>query len=265
MAFLLVTFLWPRKEKSLAPARRAGETPSRTASSHPAWRSHAIYTWDDTSQINDVTRPLTLTLTLSRRGRGDGYRGAMRFAYCTLPFSRRGERMVTADDYASLIDPTRPYSTRFDLTHCLKRRIRMGAWAKPRRLTGHPSRVKPSYLAAGVGDRLGSAKDAAAPDCRRHLAPLTIHEYSGPTEAHDHLTEPASAGPSKSMKLVMQPSELNGFSPLLQSSNRRLTQVRCVMEGEPQAPSPKPQAPSPEPRAQLIAERRYGDVLQAES
>ncbi|BEJ48876.1 hypothetical protein Ri1_14750 [Aeromonas dhakensis] len=88
--------------------------------------------------------------------------------------------MVTADDYASLIDPTRPYSTRFDLTHCLKRRIRMGAWAKPRRLTGHPSRVKPSYLAAGVGDRLGSAKDAAAPDCRRHLAPLTIHEYAGP-------------------------------------------------------------------------------------
>ncbi len=26
VAFLLVTFLWPRKEKSLAPARRAGET-----------------------------------------------------------------------------------------------------------------------------------------------------------------------------------------------------------------------------------------------
>ncbi len=66
----------------------------------------------------------------------------------------------------------------------------------------------------------------------------------GPTGADGHLTEPASAGPSKSMKLVMQPSELNGFSPLLQSSNRRLTQVRGVMEGEPQAPSPKPRAPS---------------------
>ncbi len=35
--------------------------------------------------------------------------------------------MVTADDYASLIDPTRPHSTRFDLTNCPKRRIRMGA------------------------------------------------------------------------------------------------------------------------------------------
>ncbi|ENY73715.1 hypothetical protein G114_01634 [Aeromonas diversa CDC 2478-85] len=29
VAFLLVTFLWPRKEKSLAKARRAGETPMR--------------------------------------------------------------------------------------------------------------------------------------------------------------------------------------------------------------------------------------------
>jgi hypothetical protein len=59
VAFLLVTFLWPRKEKSLAQARRAGETPSRTASSRPAWQSHAQSCW----------RPLTLTL--SRKGRGD--------------------------------------------------------------------------------------------------------------------------------------------------------------------------------------------------
>ena len=46
VAFLLVTFLWPRKEKSLAQARRAGETLSRTESSRPAWRSHvnpAVY------------------------------------------------------------------------------------------------------------------------------------------------------------------------------------------------------------------------------
>ena len=77
-----------------------------------------------------------------------------------------------------------------------------------------------------------SAKDAAAPDCRRHLAPLTIHEYSGPTGADGHLTEPASAGPSKSMKLVVQLSELNGFSPLLQSGNRQLTRGRGVMEDE---------------------------------
>ncbi|HAT1554952.1 hypothetical protein [Aeromonas hydrophila] len=32
------------------------------------------------------------------------------------------------------------------------------------------------------------------------------------------------------MKLVMQLSELNGFSPLLQSDNRRLTRGRGVME-----------------------------------
>ncbi len=153
----------------------------------------------------------SLTLALSRKGRGDGYRGRLRFA-------------------------NRPYLTRFDLTNCPKRRIRVEAWAKPRRLTGAPpSRGQPSHLAAGAGDRRVSVKDAAAPDCRRHLAPLTIHEYSGPTEANDHLTEPASAGPSKSMKLVMQPSELNGFSPLPQSSNRWLTQVRGVMEGEPRA------------------------------
>ncbi len=42
VAFLLVTFLWPRKEKSLAKPRSGGETPSRTESSRPAWRSHAI-------------------------------------------------------------------------------------------------------------------------------------------------------------------------------------------------------------------------------
>ena len=36
-----MTFLWPRKEKLLAQARRAGETPSRPAASHPARRSRA--------------------------------------------------------------------------------------------------------------------------------------------------------------------------------------------------------------------------------
>ena len=74
VAFLLVTFLWPRKEKSLAQARRAGETPSRTESSCPAWRSHA----NTLLQGNEVTEPLTLTL--SRKGRGDGYRGRLRCA-----------------------------------------------------------------------------------------------------------------------------------------------------------------------------------------
>jgi hypothetical protein len=87
VAFLLVTFLWPRKEKSLAPARRAGETLSRAAPSCPAWRSHA-----------QVTQPLTLTL--SRKGRGDGYRGRLRSAnrpYSTLLAKpcQRGWRPIT--------------------------------------------------------------------------------------------------------------------------------------------------------------------------
>ncbi len=87
--------------------------------------------------------------------------------------------MVTADDYASLIDPTRSNSTRIDLTHCLKHPPRMGEWAQPRRLTGKPSRVQPSYLGAGAGGRLVSAKVATAPDCRYQIAPLTIDHEKG--------------------------------------------------------------------------------------
>ncbi len=149
-----------------------------------------------------------LTLTLSRKGRGDGYRGRLRSAnrpYSTpsidpKPYPLRGEGIIYpgamrfaywhptclpqggGEGYRGRLRfANRPYSTRFDLTNCPKRRIRMGAWAKPRGLTGAPpSRVKPSHLAAGARDRLVSVKDAAAPDCRRHLAPLTIHEYAGP-------------------------------------------------------------------------------------
>lgn len=103
--------------KSLAQPRSGGETPSRAAPSCPVWRSHA----------KRGEQPL------SRRGRGDGYRGRLRSAnrphplipspisqgargaftpvQCasligTLLVSRKGEGMVTADDYASLIDPT---------------------------------------------------------------------------------------------------------------------------------------------------------------
>ena len=57
VAFLLVTFLWPRKEKSLAQARRAGETPSRAGPSHPAWQSHAISTNPRTSDYASLIRP----------------------------------------------------------------------------------------------------------------------------------------------------------------------------------------------------------------
>ena len=53
VAFLLVTFLWPRKEKSLAKPRSGGDTPSRTESSCPAWRSHA----NTLLQGKDVTDP----------------------------------------------------------------------------------------------------------------------------------------------------------------------------------------------------------------
>ena len=58
------------------------------------------------SSGNEVIQPLTLTL--SRMGRGDGYRGAMHSAYCTLRLSRWGEGTVTAADYAPLIDPACP-------------------------------------------------------------------------------------------------------------------------------------------------------------
>ncbi len=234
VAFLLVTFLWPRKEKSLAKPRSGGETLSRTESSCPAQRSRA----NTLLQGRNVTYPLTLAL--SRKGRGNGYRGRLRSAnrpYSTPPIDPKaspasGEGTVTADDYALLLDPTRPDST-IPIAPSV-----VSAWGhgqSPGGRRGCPSRVQPSYLVAGAGDRLVCAKDAAAPDCRRHLAPLTIHEYSGPTGADGYLTEPASAGPSKSMKLVMQLSELNGFSPLLQSGNRRLTRGRGVMEDERRA------------------------------
>ncbi len=82
VAFLLVTFLWPRKEKSLAQARRAGETPSRAAPSCPAWRSQAIQALGDIPPGNDVSPPHPNLLPQGERG------------------------LLPADDYASLIDPT---------------------------------------------------------------------------------------------------------------------------------------------------------------
>ncbi|MCS3454284.1 hypothetical protein M2366_000323 [Aeromonas sp. BIGb0405] len=113
VAFLLVTFLWPRKEKSLASARRAGETPSRMESSCPAWRSHAQSCWrpltltlsrkgrGDQSETPSRAAPSCpawrshaqscwrpLTLTLSRKGRGNCYRGRLRFA--NRPYWFRG-------------------------------------------------------------------------------------------------------------------------------------------------------------------------------
>lgn len=147
-----------------------------------------------------------LTLTLSHKGRGDGYRGRLRSAnrpYSTpsidpKPYPPRGEGIIYpgamrfaywhptclpqggGDGYCGrLRSANRPY--RLIAPYRLPQAsYPHGAWAKPRGCRASRSRVKPSHLAAGAGDRLGSAKDAAAPDCRRHLAPLTIHEYAGP-------------------------------------------------------------------------------------
>ena len=66
----------------------------------------------------------------------------------------RGEGIVTADDYASLIDPTRPYLSRGS--------------RKPRR--GWNPRTLPQARDAG----LASANDATAPGSRYHNAPLTL-------------------------------------------------------------------------------------------
>lgn len=79
--------------KSLAKPRSGGETSSRTESSRPAWRSHA----NTLLQGKDVTDPLTLTL--SRKGRGDGYRGRLRFA------SRPYAKVATAPDCRYQIAP----------------------------------------------------------------------------------------------------------------------------------------------------------------
>ena len=144
MAFLLVTFLWPRKEKSLAQARRAGETPSRAAPSCPAWRSHA-----------QVTQPLTLTL--SRKGRGDGYRGRLRCA--NRPY-------VHIAPYAS------PVGAR-------------GSNRKPETLTDYTGRGRrPRILPQARDTGLVSARIATAPGCRYHSALLTISGGEGGQQAH---------------------------------------------------------------------------------
>ena len=82
--------------------------------------------------------------------------GAMRSAYCTLPISRKGRGMVTADDYAALIAPT------FIL---------------------HPTAL-PHGEGDGYRGRLRFAnrpyvKVATAPDCRYQIAPLTIDHEKG--------------------------------------------------------------------------------------
>ncbi len=211
VAFLLVTFLWPRKEKSLAQARRAGETPSRATPSCPAWRSHA----NTLLQGNDVTDPLTPAL--SPKGRGDCYRGRLRFAnrpYSTLlakpcqrgwrplnhPLSRWGEGTVIADDYASLIDPTRPDST-----------LLVPGPSET------PSRVEPSHLAEARDAGLASANDATAPGSRYHNAPLTLAYEKG---SNGHPPPSYGADGARSTDIADSSVRIDRFFALVQSYGR---------------------------------------------
>ena len=68
VAFLLVTFLWPRKEKSLAKPRSGGETPPRTESSCPARRSRAIEAWGGIRQAMTLPTPHPSPLPQGERG-----------------------------------------------------------------------------------------------------------------------------------------------------------------------------------------------------
>jgi len=100
--------------------------------------------------------------------------------------------MVTADDYASLIDPTRPNSTRFDPTRPYKlpqaSHPHWGMGIAPG-LTGTPIEGATLHLGTGAGVRLDAAKVATAPDCRYQIAPLTIDHEQGPTAAAEYLTD----------------------------------------------------------------------------
>jgi hypothetical protein len=91
--------------KSLAKPRSGGETPSRTESSCPARRSRA----DNVLSDKDVTQPLTLTL--SRRGRGDCSPVQCAPLIGTLPVSRRGRGDRSPVQCAPLIG-TLPISRR---------------------------------------------------------------------------------------------------------------------------------------------------------
>ncbi|MNP24920.1 hypothetical protein D3C76_1177040 [compost metagenome] len=97
--------------------------------------------------------------------------------------------MVTAADYASLIDPTRPY-------------MLMGTLGgNGQRATGNGQRIAP------VEDKvLASCRRRGIPGwyppellpplaCRYHSALLTISGREGGQQAHSHLTEPSQSSP----------------------------------------------------------------------
>ncbi len=138
------------------------------------------------SSGNEVTQPLTLAL--SRRGRGDGYRGAMRCAYCTLRLSPKGR----GDCYRGRLRfANRPYST-----------LLVPGQSET------PSRVEPSHLAEARDAGLASANDATAPGSRYHNAPLTRRDKTGANGHPPHPTEPTGPDPRI---LLTQVSESTGF------------------------------------------------------
>jgi len=89
----------------------------------------------------------------------------MRCAYCTLRLSRWGEGTVTADDYASLIDPTRLY------------------WRSHAKEVGDPSTIPSPARGEGMvtADDYASLIDPTRPystllakPCQRGWRPLTL-------------------------------------------------------------------------------------------
>ncbi len=111
----------------------------------------------------------------------------------------RGEGIVTADDYASLIDPTRPYLSRVPGP------------------SETPSRVEPSQLAEERDAGLASANDATAPGSRYHNAPLTRRDKTG---ANGHPPPSYGADGARSMDIADSSVRIDRFFALVQSYGR---------------------------------------------
>ena len=99
--------------------------------------------------------------TAHPQGRGDGYRGRLRFA--NRPYSTQ-------------FDPIRPNST-LPIAPSVHRT--RGHGHSPEGGREDPSRVQLSHLGVGARARLDAAKVATAPDCRYQIAPLTIDHEKG--------------------------------------------------------------------------------------
>ncbi|MNC06189.1 hypothetical protein D3C75_536940 [compost metagenome] len=116
-----------------------------------------------------------LTLTLSRKGRGDCYRGRLRFA-------------------------NRPYST-----------LLVPGPSET------PSRVEPSHLAEARDAGLASANDATAPGSRYHNAPLTLAYEKG---SNGHPPPSYGADGARSTDIADPSVRIDRFFALVQSYGR---------------------------------------------